>query len=160
MHNKFSILVLLLLLFSVTSCFEQPEFKGFSNFQLDEFNKNIVKFNIDVSVFNPNGFSLKVRRSKFDVFINDQFIGKARLLKKVKMKRKKETTSKVPIELTLEEGVLFKVIALARSSKKIDLRLKGPLKASASIIPVRKKIDETKTIDLGELNLKGMGGLN
>lgn len=160
MRNKLNILFLVLLLFGLSSCFDQPEFKGFSNFQLDEFNKNIVRFNIDISVFNPNGFSLKVRRSKFDVYVNDEYIGKARLLKKVKMKRKKETTSQVPIELTLEEGVLFKVMALARSSKKIDLRLKGPLKASASIIPVRKKIDETKSIDLGKLNLGGIGAQN
>lgn len=146
--------------FSLTGCFDQPDFKGFSNFKVNEFNKNKINFNVDVSVFNPNGYNLKIRKSKFDVFVNDLFIGKAKLLERFKMKRKDTTKSSIPIELNLEEGVFFKVITLARSSKKIELRLKGPLKASASILPVRKKIDETKTIDLGDLNIKGMGAFN
>ncbi len=127
---------------------------------MDEMNQNILKFKVDVSVFNPNGYNLKVRRSKFKVYVNDMYIGRARLLKKFKMKRKETTDGEIPVELTLEKGVLFKVIALASSGKKVDLRLKGPLKASAGIIPVRKKIDETKSIDPGKLNIQGMGMLN
>lgn len=152
--------IILILLLSVSSCFDQPEFKGFSNFKLNEMNQNIIKFNVDVSVFNPNGYNVKIRRSKFKVFVNDLYVGKARLLEKFKMKRKETTEGEVPVELTLEKGVFFKIMALAQSSKKVDLRLKGPLKASASIFPVRKKIDETKTIDLGDVNIKGMGMLN
>jgi LEA14-like dessication related protein len=154
------ILIVLTLLFSVTGCFENPEFKGFSNFQLKEMNKNIIKFKVDVSVFNPNSYNLKIRRSRFDVFVNDTYLGKARLMKKFKMKRKQTSDGQIPVELTLEKGVFFKVLAMAQGSGKVKLRLNGPLKASASIIPVRKKIDETKEIDLGDLNINGMGMLN
>lgn len=152
--------VVIVLLISLTGCFEQPEFKGFSNFKMDEMNKNIVKFKVDVSVFNPNGYNLKIRRSKFKVYVNEMFIGEAKLLKKFKMKRKKTTDDQIPVELKLEKGMLFKVMALAAGSGKVDLRLKGPLKASASIIPVRKKIDETKSVNLGDLNIQGIGMLN
>ncbi len=156
--SKLSIIVALLL--SLSSCFEAPEFKGFSNFKMDEMNKNIVKFHVDVSVFNPNGYNLKIRRSKFEVFVNDLFVGEAKLLKKFKMKRKSTTDDQIPVELKLEKGMLFKLMALAGGSGKVDVRLKGPLKASASFLPVRKKIDETKSISLGDLNIKGMGMLN
>lgn len=148
------------LLVGLSGCFDQPEFKGFSNFQLNEMNKNIIKFNVDIEVFNPNGYNLKVRRSKFKVFVNDLYVGKAKLLEKFKMKKKETTKGQIPVELQLEEGVFFRVMTLAQSSKKVDLRLKGPLKASASILPVRKKIDETKSIDLGNLNINGLGALN
>ena len=160
MKNIIRTFFFLTVVLSLTGCFDQPEFKEFSNFKVDEFNKNKITFNVDVSIFNPNGYNLKIRKSKFDVFVNDLFIGKAKVLKRFKMKRKDTTTNNVPIELNLEKGVFFKVITLARSSKKIELRLKGPLKASASILPVRKKIDESKMIDLGDLNIKGMGAFN
>lgn len=147
----------LLLLCSITSCIEEPEFKEANNFKLEEFNKDHILFNVDVSVFNPNGYALKVRKSIFDLYIDDTYIGEAKLLENYKMKRKRTTLGNVPVEIILQDGMMFKIMRFA-SKKSVDLRLKGTLKASAFGIPNKQEIDQTKTVNFKDLNIN-LGGM-
>lgn len=157
MKNLKVVFLAVIVLFSVSSCFEEPEFKGASNFKLDEFNQDHIRFNVDVSVFNPNGFALKVRKSTFDLYVNDVYIGEAKLLKKYKMKRKKTTLGNVPVEVKLEKGVIFQLMRFMKD-KSVELRLKGKLKASALGIPNKQDIDQTKTVNLEDMNID-LGGM-
>jgi LEA14-like dessication related protein len=140
------------LLFIVTSCVENPEFKGISNFKVDNINREKLSFNVDVSAYNPNGYKLKVRKSTFNLYLNDQYVGQAYLLKKYKMKRKTTTLENVPVEVLLEPGIMMKLMKIAMGGT-VKLRLEGTLKASALGIPVSKKIDQTKDLDLKDLNI-------
>src|SRR5690554_2531203 len=146
------ITVFLAVLFLATSCIEEPEFKGVSNFKLDEINKDKISFNIDVSAYNPNGYNLKVRKSNFKLYLNDKYIGNAELLQKYKMKRKTTTLDNVPVEILLEKGILLSLMKIAVGGT-VDLRLEGVLKASVVGIPVRKHIDQTKKINLKDLDI-------
>lgn len=146
------VLAIFSLLFIITSCVENPQFKGVSNFKIDNVNSDKVSFNVDVSAFNPNGYNLKVRKSSFNLYLNDQYVGQAYLLKKYKMKRKTTTLDNVPVEVLLEPGVMMKLMRIAMGGT-VKLRLEGTLKASALGIPVRKKLDQTKNIDLKDLNI-------
>lgn len=139
-------------LFLVTACVENPQFKGVSNFKIDNVNREKISFNVDVSAYNPNGYNLKVRKSSFNLYLNDQYIGQAYLLKKYKMKRKTTTLDNVPVEVLLEPGVMMKLMKIAMGGT-VKLRMEGTLKASALGIPVRKKIDQTSDIDLKDLNI-------
>jgi LEA14-like dessication related protein len=150
------IIVFLVFLFSLSSCIEQPELKGFSNFKVDELNKNKVSFNIDIQLFNPNAQNLKLRGALLDIYINERYIGKAKLLEKIKLKRKSTTEDSVAVQMLIEDGMIFKLMRIAMSGKTVDVRFSGLIKASASIIPVRKKIDETRPIDLSKFNLRGL----
>lgn len=151
MKNLKVVFLAVIVLFSVSSCFEEPEFRGASNFKLDEFNQDHVLFNVDISVFNPNGYALKVRKSTFDVYINDVHIGEAKLLDKYKMKRKQTTLGNVPVEVKLGQGVIFKLMRFLKD-ESVKLRLKGDLKASVLGIPNKQEIDQSKTVSLKDLN--------
>ena len=159
--SKLSMLGLATLLFLATSCFDLPEFKGASNFKMGELRSNKVNFSLDVNVFNPNGYGIKVRPSEFDVFIGKDYVGKAKLQKSFKMRRKKNTVCHVPLELSLEPGMIMKLMKWAQS-RSLEVRLEGVLKASVMGLPKREKINEMKTInprDLGlNINLGGMFG--
>ncbi|HLW30315.1 MAG TPA: LEA type 2 family protein [Brumimicrobium sp.] len=145
----FALLSVILL---TTGCIEDPEYKGASNFKIDEINKDKVSFNVDISTYNPNGYKLKVRKSKFKVYLNDEFIGNARLSKKYKMKKKTTTLENVPVEILLEKGVFLSLMKIVTKGT-VKLRLEGVLKASVVGIPVRKKIDQTRSINLKDLNI-------
>lgn len=147
-----TLLAIFSLLFIVTSCVENPQFKGVSNFKIDNVNSDKLSFNVDVSAFNPNGYNLKVRKSSFNLYLNDQYVGQAFLLKKYKMKRRTTTLDNVPVEVLLEPGVMMKLMRIAMGGT-VKLRLEGTLKASALGVPVRKKLDQTKNIDLKDLNI-------
>lgn len=152
MQNLKVVFLALIVLFSVSSCFEEPEFRGASNFKLDEFNQDHLQFNVDVSVFNPNGYALKVRKSTFDVYINDVYIGEAKLLDKYKMKSNRTTLGNVPVEVKLGNGVIFQLMKFMKD-ESVELRLKGKLKASVLGIPNKQDIDQTKTVNLKDLNI-------
>lgn len=144
--------VLFVTLFLATSCIEDPEFRGVSNFKIDEVNKEKISFNLDVSAYNPNGYNLKVRKSNFKLYLNDNYIGNAHLLRKYKMKRKTTTLDSVPVEIFLEKGILMPLMKIIVGGTA-ELRLEGVLKASFVGIPVRKHIQQTRKVNLKDLNL-------
>jgi len=143
---------LLSVLFMTSSCIENPEYKGVSNFKIDEINKDKISFNIDVSAYNLNGYKLKVRKSHFKLYLNDEYIGNAHLLQKYKMKKKTTTLDNVPVEVFLEKGMLFSLMKIA-SRGSVKVRIEGILKASVIGLPVRTHIDQTKNINMKDLNI-------
>src|SRR5690606_3132998 len=94
----------------------------------------------------------KVRKSNFNLYMNDQYVGKAFLLEKYKMKRKTTTLDNVPVEILLEPGIMMKLMKIAMGGT-VKLRLEGTLKASAIGIPVKKELDQTRDFDLKDLNI-------
>lgn len=140
------------LLFLLSSCFEIPELKGFSNFKMGELHQNKISFDVNVSLYNPNGYGIRVRKSTFDVYINEAYIGEAKLEKSFKMKRKKTTECYVPVEIQLEPGILMKLMKWA-SARSVNIRLEGVLKASVFAIPKREKVNEKRSVNLKDLNL-------
>jgi len=70
---------------------------------------------------------------------------------KFKMKRKSVTRITAPMTVTLENGVMFKLIRYA-NQKTIKVRLKGDVKAAALLINKKLPVDKTKTIN--GINLK------
>lgn len=152
MRNIKFLAALFSLLFILTSCIENPQFKGVSNLKIDNVNKEKLSFNLDVSAYNPNGYKLKVRKSSFNLYLNDLYVGQAYLLQKYKMKKRTTTLDNVPVEIILEPGVMMKLMKIALGGT-VKLRMEGTLKASVVGLPVKKKIDQTRDINLKDLNL-------
>lgn len=150
--KKIHLALLLITAVLFSSCVEEPEFKGFSNFKLDNYNNNVLLFNVDLLVDNPNKFGIKVKKSFLDVYIGDSYLGKGKLTKAIKIKRKRESIITIPIELTLEKGALFKLMRLA-TAKKATLRVEGVVRGSAMGIPKRVKVNKTKEINIKDLGI-------
>lgn len=150
--KKIQLALLLIAAVLFSSCVEEPEFKGFSNFKLDTYDNNVLLFNVDLLVDNPNKFGIKVKKSFLDVYIGDSYLGKGKLTKAIKIKRKRESIITIPIELTLEKGALFKLMRLA-TAKKATLRVEGVVRGSAMGIPKRVKVNKTKEINIKDLGI-------
>ncbi|HLW38962.1 MAG TPA: hypothetical protein VKX31_01130 [Brumimicrobium sp.] len=159
-RKLFHFIGIILVLLTVTSCIDTPELKGISNFKIDDINKERIAFNVDVKMHNPNNKKISIRPSTFKLYLNDKFIGNAKLLKKYKMGKSITTLENVPVEIALEKDVFLSLIQLAIGGK-ITARIEGKLKASVSGLPHGKEINETKEIDLKDLgvNLGGFLGL-
>ena len=146
------IFALLTIVFVFTGCIENPEFKGVSNLKIDDINREKISFNVDVSAYNPNNYKLKVRKSTFDLYMNEIYIGEAYLLKNYKMNKNTTTLDNVPVEVLLEKGVMMKLMKIALGGT-VKLRLEGTLKAAVVGFPVRKKVDQTKDFNLKDLDI-------
>lgn len=148
---KYLFLPFILLL--ITSCtFYEPEYRGGESVQMGQLKGRELTLSVSVDLYNENKFAITVKPSTFDVYLEDTYIGKVHLDEKFKMKRKSITRITAPLTVTLENGVMFKLIRLA-NQKKIKVRIKGDVKAAVLLITKKLPVDETKTINGIKLNL-------
>ena len=87
--KKLFFAILTILVISSCTDFQDLEFKGMDGFKVEKMEKRNLSLKIGVKIYNPNSFSLKIKPSTVDVFVNDELIGKAFLDEKVKIIRKR-----------------------------------------------------------------------
>jgi LEA14-like dessication related protein len=114
---------------------------------------------LGVKIENPNFFSIKVKPSVVDVFVNEELIGKAYLDESIKLIRKKEDTYFANVRIDLEDGALFKFVKYAMKLK-VQLRVKGIVKGSALGIPKKVEINQLKEIDGSTFKIDNLLNLN
>lgn len=137
----------------ITSCtFYEPEYRGGESVQMGQLKGKELTLSVSVDLYNENKFGITVKPSTLDVYLEDTYIGKVHLDEKFKMKRKSVTRITAPLTITLENGVLFKLIRLA-NQKKIKVRINGDVKTSVLLLTKKLPVDETKTINGINLNL-------
>ena len=152
--KNIQLLLFLFLAFTLSGCFEYQdvEFKEVNNFKMGSLKEGKVTFDIDATLFNPNVYAITVKPSEVDVFVGDDYIGIAKLLRKVKMKKKETALYSIPLELTLEKGAMFKLMRYI-TKKEITLRVKGKVKGSVLGFSKKIEINEKKTIRTKDLKL-------
>lgn len=151
--NTRAILFISVILLLTTSCkIAPPTYKGYQNFHFDKLEDNLLRFSVDVNIDNPNFFGVKVKKSFLDVSVAGNYIGKAKISKKIKIKRKRLNTVTIPFELELEKGAMFKLLRYV-TKKDVEVKLEGAVRGSTMGIPKKIKIDETKKVSLKDLNL-------
>lgn len=143
-----NIIIVLLSLFVLSSCewYQDVDIVEVGKVKLDGINGNNASINLDVELNNPNWYGIKVKPSFLSVYVEDEYVGKAHLLEKVKFKRKKVATYNLKVDLLGEKGVLKKAMKYALK-KELKIRLEGKVKAGVFIISKKFEVDETKTID-------------
>jgi LEA14-like dessication related protein len=140
--------VFFFLAFLLSSCieFEDVEVLRFGKIQVQQIKGSTAKISVDLDLENPNFFSIKIKPSTLDLFVEDEYVGKAILLEKVKIIKKKTGTYITRVELIAEDGVLRKLLKYALKPE-LKIRVNGKVKGSVYGITKRIAIDETRTID-------------
>lgn len=137
----------------LTSCsFYKPEFRGGETFSIGKIEGKSIQFNAGGKVYNPNSYNIKVKPSTFDVYVNEEYMGKVHLDKKFKMKKKSETQIDAPFTATLAEGAMFKAMRLANGGP-VTIRMKGQVRAGVFIFGKKIDVDESRSMKDLNLNL-------
>jgi LEA14-like dessication related protein len=139
----------------MSSCieYEQVNVVSFGKINIESFEGSTADVNVDVELENENFFGIKIKPSTLDVYVEDEYVGKAILKEKVKIIRKSTQTYNAKIKLVGEDGILRKAIKYALK-KDLKIRITGFVKGSVYGIPKKVQIDETKTIDGRALKIK------
>ena len=143
------------LLFLVSGCIEEPDIIKYDNFEIDQYENNVLTFHFDLTVNNPNNFKIKLKKADFNVKIEDELLGEAKLDEKLLIASNQESIIRVPITIKLEKGAIFRLLRFARS-EGITITIDGLAKGSVFCIPKKVKVKESKEISLKGLNLKGL----
>lgn len=135
-------------LFLISSCIEleEPEFNGIEDVKIAKLENHKFGIQLGIKVLNPNFFSIKIKPSTVDIFVEDQLIGKAFLDDKIKLIRKKEDIYFAKIRVDLEDGSMMKFFKFTLQDK-VQLRIKGVVKGSVYGISKKIAIDKTSMID-------------
>lgn len=144
--NKIILILFTLLLLSSCFEFQNLDFKGVENVKFGKLNGGKITFVIDVKMSNPNNYTIKVKPSSVDLYVEESLLGKAFLDEKVKIIRKKEGVYSVPLRIDLEDGVMLKFFKFALMDK-VKVRIKGKVKGSIFGVSKKIAIDEFKEID-------------
>ncbi len=145
---KLKHLFLLIGLLFFTSCMEYEELRVISigKISLDGIEGNTANVNINVELDNPNFFGIKVKPTSLDVFVEDEYMGKAVLHDKLKIKKRSTSNYNVKLELVGESGIMRKAVKYVLK-KDLKIRIKGYVKGSVYGFPKKILVDETKTVD-------------
>lgn len=141
-------------LFLISSCIEleEPEFNGIEDIKIAKLENHKLGIQLGIKVLNPNFFSIKIKPSTVDIFVEDQLIGKAFLDDKIKLIRKKEDIYFAKIRVDLEDGSMMKFFKFALQDK-VQLRVKGAVKGSVYGISKKITIDKTSMISGAQFKL-------
>lgn len=138
----------------ISSCtpYEDIQFRGIDDFKFGKLDGKKLSFSFDATLNNPNGYGLKIKPSVLDVYLGDTYMGVIHLDHKVKIKRKSETEVEVPLTAELGEGALLKLILMSKKGS-LTIRLKGTVKGSVWGFSRKEYIDETREINLKNIDL-------
>ena len=143
------------LLLQSCASLEEPEYRGQETFKLESVEGKKVAFLAGATIYNPNGFAIKIKPSKFEVFVENDRVGTVQLEKKVKLKKKSESVLSAPFSAELIDGALLKAMKQV-GKQEVSIRLKG--KAKAGVFLFSKKMDVDRTINVPTKTF-GSGGL-
>jgi LEA14-like dessication related protein len=94
----------------VTSCSKplSPEFREIRNLSLRQLPLGTKQAELaaELVLYNPNSFGVEIKESDLDIFLADQYLGKARQTLKIQVPAKK--TFSLPVSLKILPGMLLK----------------------------------------------------
>ena len=130
MVKKLSALFLSIGLFSACNSIEDLELIGSPQIKLIGFGDGGIKLGLVTKIRNPNKYSFKVKKGHFNVLINGNEIGDAKLSEKVKINANSTEVYTFPISASLQgKDLSLDLIMNIIMSGQFNLQLDGEIKA-------------------------------
>lgn len=159
MRNKYlthpSFIVFLfssLLLTILPSCRSPKElvYRDIRNISLESMGFSSSLLKADLEYYNPNNFSLELRRTDVDVFVNNQLLGHS--TQEVQVKIPKRGNFIIPLKLDLDMKNLLKNGLAALFNKEVNLKVTGKIKLGKAGVFKTFPIDYSTTQKISLLN--------
>lgn len=139
------------ILILLNSCFEYEEvdFKGIQNFKLENKTSENLLMRLDLKVNNPNNYSITIKPTTLDIYVNGKLAGKTKMKDKIVLK--KQTTGVYPLYMQANTKDIMSALPMslgALLSGKIKMGIKGNVKAKAYGVGKKFYINEEETVYL------------
>lgn len=147
-------LLFFFLLLTLFSCeFKDVDFIGIEGVNVVKFDQQELVVNLAFKLNNENGFKIKVKPSKLNVFVDGVDMGTVFLDKKIVFKKKSENIYTTKLRFELADGAMISAVKF-RFKKEWNVRLVGKVKGSVFGFSKKFRVDKTKTITADQLNLE------
>lgn len=149
-------LPILILILSISSCsiYEEVEMLGVEGYSFQKMEDNQSQASIVFNINNPNFYSIKLKKSSFEVFLDDKKLGDAVMADEVVILKKTEGDYTLNLLLNDKDlrNAAMPLLAKALFKKNIKLTVKGKAKCKVfGVLGKKMDINESKTLNLSEL---------
>lgn len=131
--------------------YKEVSFRGVTGVQLARMDAKGLALTAQVVLDNPNGYRIHVADPDVDVYLNEQYLGKATIDSKVTLARKRTDTYNVPLHVDFTRLGSSPLMALmgAALTGKATLKVKGSVRGRVGLIGRKFPFEEEHVIDLG-----------
>lgn len=149
-------LPILILILSISSCsiYEEVEMLGVEGYSFQKMEDNQSQASIVFKINNPNFYSIKLKKSSFEVFLDDKKLGDVVMADEVVILKKTEGDYTLNLLLNDKDlrNAAMPLLAKALFKKNIKLIVKGKAKCKVfGVLGKKIDINESKTLNLSEL---------
>lgn len=129
---------------------KELEYLDFQNFKVVKLGFPNSTIGLEVTCYNPNKFGLSLNSLESDVFINQEFLGKARIDSSIRVPR--NDTFSIPVKMDVKMGntmnSLISMMGRGTDSTTLLIKLNGKARVSKSGVSINYPIsfEETKVI--------------
>lgn len=126
---------------------EEVEFRDVSNVRLS---MDGPKVSADITLFNPNNFSLNLKRSEVDISFDGKPVGRIDQHHQMEISKKSEFTVPVEVQVSLKDLGLGNALMGILGGKKYPLRFQGKIYGQVKGFPVSVAVDHTEEVRIGK----------
>jgi LEA14-like dessication related protein len=126
---------------------EEVEFRQVSNVRIS---MDGPKVSADITLFNPNNFSLNLKRSEIDISFDGKSLGRIDQQHQMSINKKSEFTVPVEVQVSLKDLGLGNAIMGILGGKKYPLRFQGKIYGQVKGFPVSVNVDHTEEVRIGK----------
>ena len=141
--KKTSLLITLLISFSLTSCRtpKDLEFREFNNVKLDKLGFSASSLSVNLVYYNPNNFGLELSRTELDIYVDSVYLGHSSQILQVPIPKRETFT--IPLKVDLDMKNLLKNSLMSLFNKEVAIRSVGTVKVGTAGIYKNIKVDYT-----------------
>ena len=138
--RRFAVIIFCALIFTSCLQFQPLEFRGIRSVKVDKLDFKEINGTLEAEIFNPNRFGFSVFPSGVDVLYSGRTIGKANLVKKVKIKKNVSATYSFHLSGDLSALKMQDVLQMMGNRESFSgFEFRGDLKAGKFFF-IRKRI--------------------
>lgn len=144
--NKY--IIILLAAATISSCHAPRDlaYVGIENFGMKHASLKTTTLSMDVELYNPNHYKMKLKKADLDVYVNNNRLGKVNI--KGKMTVPRQDTFALPVMLDVDlANALPNMLQLAFKSE-VEVALKGSVKAGRHGIFITIPVNYTGKQDI------------
>ena len=141
-------LIACVIMFSGCS-YKDVEYRSIEGVGIEKWDGDLVQIAINVKVFNPNNYTIKITDADLKATFNNNDLGNVRLVNTIKLDANAETVQKVVCEVSSQKILAQVPMAFLTGNSK--LRLTGDLKTKVFLFSKRIPVDIAQDIDLSQI---------
>ncbi len=128
---------------------DDVEIKKIHGIEFKSMKDNVISFDIDASIYNPNSIQITIKEISLDVSTKKLELGNIYTTDRIKLPANSETRQTFHLKTEIKDlfGTGLRLMNVLKS-KNLNVHLKGHVKAKALMVSKKIKIDQVEKISL------------